>query len=179
MSPYNFIERSERATIKSAYRLKHGMEKLARLKNHLTFLIRCRNNEIIPYGLRVSLPLKSRGSKRIAERTGQALLRQLIRDTRWKRERMTNEVLRYETQLQETLTVEQQQPLREWCSTAASKMDLKAKTRQRGKFERLLTEKQGARLTLDPKKVVKNFSSRTLTSDEEGILALAYQLLKS
>ncbi len=36
MNLYSIIDRSERATVKLVYRLKHDNEKLARLKNHLT-----------------------------------------------------------------------------------------------------------------------------------------------
>ena len=38
MSLYLIIQRSEQATVKNSYRLKHAQEKLARLKNHLTFI---------------------------------------------------------------------------------------------------------------------------------------------
>ena len=39
MSLYNIVQRSDRATIRLSYSLRNGMEKLARIKNHLTLFI--------------------------------------------------------------------------------------------------------------------------------------------
>ena len=58
MNLYDIVQRSERAIIQLSYRLKNGMVKFVRSRNHLTFLIRCRDNGLIPNGLWISLPAK-------------------------------------------------------------------------------------------------------------------------
>ena len=59
----------------------------------------------------------------------------------------------------------------EWCSKAAEKTSQTTKTRQMEKFDKLKSAHNTA--SLDPKKVVKNVSSRTLTEDEERILSFS------
>ena len=60
--------------------------------------------------------------------------------------------------------------IEKWCANAAAEASNKAKTRQKKKFDQLSARHQSS--TLDPKRVVKNISSRTLTQDEERVLAL-------
>ena len=173
MNIYNIIHRSERASIKLAYRLKHGMEKLARLRNHLTFLIRCQNNHLIPKGLRVRIPTKSisfQSSQRIARRTSESLLRQLIRDTRIQKVRMNREIDTYIEQLGEKMTPEQLERIKQWCELAAEEVARVTKTRQIKKYENLRAQKSGPSLEAD--KLVKNLSQRPLTEEEKQVLAL-------
>ena len=71
------------------------MEKIARLRNHLTFLLRCRDNHVIPNGLRVTLPAKLHNRKKseeITRRASEALLRALISVMRTKKVRMGLEI---------------------------------------------------------------------------------------
>ena len=79
MRLYSIIDHSERALASLAYRLKNTKEKLARYKNHLTFLIRCRNNKLVPKGLRISISIESTKAQLIAQRSRQALLRERIK----------------------------------------------------------------------------------------------------
>ena len=79
MRLYSIIDRSEQALASLAYRLKNTKEKLARYKNHLTFLIRCRNNKLVPKGLRISISIESTKAQLIAHRSSQALLRECIK----------------------------------------------------------------------------------------------------
>ena len=173
MSLYQIVQRSERALVRLSYRLKHGMEKLARHSNHLTFLIRCRNNGIIPQGLRISLPAKLHNTRKlndISTKTSGSLLRALISDTRTKKARIKKEIDTLTAMIRNDEDEERRSRIISWCSQAAEKAFAAAKTRQKLKFEKL----RDARHTtpLDPKKVVKNFSSRSLTDDEERVLAL-------
>lgn len=89
MSPYTIISRSERAT---AYKLQHNREKLAIYKNHLTFLVRCQKNGVIPKGLEVRMPITSPGSQRIANRTNKAILKEAIIEVRPKRRRIQQDI---------------------------------------------------------------------------------------
>lgn len=149
------------------------MEKLARSRNHLIFLIRCRENDLIPKGLRVSLPVRLSNktkSREIARRTSESLLRALISEIRMKKARLEREDNTYTTQLQELICEDQLMHVKTWCSEAADKEALKTKTRQMRKFDEL--KRRYTSGALDPKRVVKNVSNRILSEDEEKVLAL-------
>ena len=69
------------------------------------------------------------------------------------------------------ITSDEQWPqIIEWCSKAAEETSLATKTRQKEKYDKLISRRNGP--SLDRKKVVKNVSSRTLTENEEKVLAL-------
>ena len=52
--------------------------KLAKEKNHLTFMCRCRDNDIIPNGLRLKTPVYTKQARRIGEKASRALIRERI-----------------------------------------------------------------------------------------------------
>ena len=54
MSLYDIVPSSERALVQLCYKLSDTKERLARYKNHLTFLIRCWEHGTILKGLRIS-----------------------------------------------------------------------------------------------------------------------------
>ena len=170
MKLYNIIQRSERATATIAYRLKHGMEKRARLRNHLTFLIRCRNHQIIPRGLNIKLPTSIRNTHNIATKASFALLRRLIRNTRSKKVTILKEIDTCSEQLRKVLTETQWQRVREWCETAALKVAEETKAKQINKFNRFYMQKYGR--GVNPDKVVHNASDKALIDDEKQVLAL-------
>jgi len=173
MSLYNIVQRSERAIVQLSYRLKHGMVKFARSRNHLTFLIRCRDHGLIPNGLWVTLPAKldnRKKSREIARRASESLLRALISDIRTKKVRIESAINTCARQLQELTTEEQTARIQKWCSEAAEKASLETRTRQKQKFDRLKEEHEYG--SLDPKRVVKNISNRSLSVNEEKVLAL-------
>ena len=160
----------KRATVKLVYRLKHAQEKQARLKNHLTFLICCRENHITPTGLKVYLPLRSPGVYKIARRTELALLRLLIRDTRHKKAKSEKEINTLSEEIKTLVKTEQWAELETWCSSTTEKIGSDTKAKQTQKFERLQA-KQHSMHQLDQDKIVKNFSHRALTEKEKDVLS--------
>ena len=146
MNLYSIINLSERATMKLAYRLKHALERLARHKNHLTFLLRCKENGITPDGLRVSLPLSSRGTQRIAKRTEAALLCLLIRDIRTKKVRIAGEANTCSEKIRALVDVDKWEMLESWCASAAETSYTETKSQQIQKFSRLLARHETRRL---------------------------------
>ena len=137
-----------------------------------SLLIRCRENGLIPNGLWVSLPDKldnQKKSREIARKASEALLRALISDIRTKRARMESEINIYTLQLRELTCEEQVTSIKRWCSEAAEKTSLETSKRQKVKFKHLRLKKHGNG-TLDPKRVVKNMSSGTLSKDGESWL---------
>ena len=102
MSLYDRVPSSERALVQLCYKLSDMMKRLARYKNHLTFLIRCREDGIIPKGLRITLPVRSPNKWRlalIARETSQALLHLLIQDNRTMKVKLEKEINTYSESL--------------------------------------------------------------------------------
>ena len=153
--------------MKLIYQLKHAHEKLVRLRNHLTFLIRCRENKITPTGLKVTLPLRSPGVHKIARRTELALLR----DVRYKKVMNEKGIADYNEQVRALVGEDKWKQLKTWCSSTTETVHLETKTTQMQKFERLQA-KQHLVPQLDKDKLVKNLSSRNLTEQEKDVLAL-------
>ena len=154
MNLYEIIPRSERATEKLVYRLKHAQDKLARLKNHLTFLIRCRENKITPSGLRVTLPLRSPGVHKIARCTELALLRQLIRDIHYKKAMIEKEIDTFGGEIRTLVDDNKWRQLETWCKSTTEMISLDTKARQMQKFEHLQA-KQHPGPQLNKEKLVK------------------------
>ena len=123
--------------MKIFYWLKHAQEKLAWLKNHLAFLIRCWKNYVIPKDLRVTVQVVSPQARLIARRTSLSLLREVIWETWTKKKRIEKKVSYHAETLQWTVNAEQWKPLDAWCSTATKKVFAEYKTRQILKLERL------------------------------------------
>ena len=100
-----------------------------------------------------------------------ALLCEVIRDTRDKKRRIEKEVDHHAGSLQWTLDPEKWRQLETWCSTSAKRVYADTKARLISKFARLtLLPHQPPRV--DKHRVVRNFSNRTLTEEEEDIMAL-------
>lgn len=168
MSPYTIISRSERAT---AYKLQHNREKLAIYKNHLTFLVRCQKNGVIPKGLEVWMPITSPGSQRIANRTNKAILKEAIIEVRPKRRRIQQDIDQITMCLNNNITYTQWNELDRFCKKRESQVVSTTKERQKRKFGHL-KKKQTSEHTLDRSKTVVNLSQRPLTPSEEDILLL-------
>jgi hypothetical protein len=62
----------------SIRKLEHLKIQLAKTLNHITFLMRCKSQSIIPKGLLVKTPYSSRRSYKIAHRASMAILRDRI-----------------------------------------------------------------------------------------------------
>ena len=148
------------------------MEKQAKLKNHLTFLIKCRDNNIIPKGLRIKLPCQFPGSTGQSIRFSHIILRKLIRAKRCESEHNKEEVKTFTKHLQTKLTPDQSEKLHSWCKEAAETVNRSTKESQRKKLENLIEQRRKRTRNLDRKKLVRNLSNRVLTDNEEQVLML-------
>ena len=170
----SIIDRSERATAKEAYRLKNLEEKLARYGNHLTFLMRCRNHNIVPRGLLVPLPVNTAKAQHIAWRTAKALLRERIKEVRQQKLHLKKQVA---TQIGTPQTLSDDtgtcRRLEQWARWHGNRVHEKVKERQRKKFDNLMQGKRwGQRTNLDKNRLVVNLSSQQLTEAQRDVLAL-------
>ena len=174
MSLTTIIDSCERAKLRTAYRLKHACEKRARNNNHLTFLLRCRKNHLIPNGLQVKLPVQSQKSDRIVQRTSEALCRERIAEARATKVRIERRIDTLRCQLTNSLDEEQWKQLDTLCNCAEQKTFTTTKTRQQQKFQCLQqTHFQSDNMTpRNTAKPVINLSSRTLNPTELQVLAL-------
>ena len=68
-----------RTALRLIRRHERCSRKLARYVNHLTFLIRCVRNHVVPRDLRVRSPVPTKGGHRVAELASLRLLRERIR----------------------------------------------------------------------------------------------------
>ena len=151
--------------------LKNTREKLARYSNHLTFLIRCRNNNIIPKGLRTSISIKSTKAKLIAERSSQTLLRECIKFAR-KTKVMLNRIAA-DTELKLCSMIrdyEQLQKLKHWTEKDVHRIFEETKRSQQAKFNKLLHWRSRPP-ALDKSRLVVNMSKRVLNDDETILLS--------
>ena len=157
------------------YRLRRTEEKLARANNDLTFLIRCRNQGIIPKGLRLYLPLQTTETNALKARTERALVRIAITETRRNRRRLLAQVDGLKHDLQGTTAAADFSFALGLVEQEKTKTDNETKARQIRKFEGLLNEKSNRRRDdecLDSQKVVRNLSTHSLTESERDVLAL-------
>ena len=106
----------------------------------------------------------------IAHRTSLALLRNLIRNNRSKKVQLEKQIGVYSSLLREGTTSTQWSDLQTWCSSAATKVAEATKHKQIEKFDKLYYRKYSR--GVDPRKVVRNLSKGSLSSDEERVLAL-------
>ena len=148
---------------------------MARFRNHLTFLIKCRNKKLIPKGLRVTVPSTTDQGKRIADRTGHALVRERIKYVRKYKLDILSELHYNKVQLSIITSMEVYEKVLQWSNSYASKTFDQVKEKQRKKFACLLRESNcNKKPTPKPtlKNTVINLSSYQLNEDEENILSL-------
>ena len=133
-----------------------------------------------PKGLRITLPVRSPNRRKLAlisTRTSQALLRLLIQDIRTMKKKIEKKIDTYSESLHASTNEAQMSRIMDWCSNRENSANLTTKEKQKRKFERL--QSTNLPQQLDPQKVVKNISSRMISSDEQEVLALALNSVKT
>ena len=139
MKLYSIIDCSEQALASLAYILKNSKEKLAGYRNYLTFLIRCRNNQVIPKCLRVSVSVESTKAKLIAQKSSQALVRERIKFTRKIVITLKRAITEAEQQIFSLIKNNQQiQQLICWSVEDVKRIFRETKQSQQAKFNKLL-----------------------------------------
>ena len=171
MSLYGIIDRCQQDITSPAYRLRHCRERLARHNNHLTFLTRCRNEGVIPNGLKVSLPVKSTKADLIAHKTSKALLRERISEAHRQKLVASHHISELEKELSQMVPEDRWSSLDQHCRAAANCMNKTMKERQMAQFNCIQSRKVNSQHTLDSSKLVVNLSTRQL-SPLEDVLAL-------
>ena len=127
------------------YKLRRTEEKLARANNHLTFLIRCQNQGVIPKGLRVHLPLQSTEVNHLKTRTERTLVRIAITEARRTRRGLLSLVGRLRDYLQRVTTADNFSYALGLVDQEMTKTADEMKAKQMKKFEGLMNSKNGRR----------------------------------
>ena len=150
--------------------LEKAQFKLCREQNSLTFLMRCRDNNIIPKGLKVNVPQSSQRARRICTRASLALVREQIDHHRHQKRVTMDKITHIKSYLQTRLGQVDYQRLENAVSRSSNHYNRQIKQRQTQKFQRLKEEQQPQRRP-PIQGVVVNKSSRVLTSAESELLS--------
>ena len=105
-------------------------EKLSKYNNHLT-LIKCRNADVVPKGLRIKSPVHSTKAKIIAKKSSLLLLRERVSFTRVKKQCLQNDIAKVELSLTTMIDTSTFAKVKQWANTRASVVYEEVKTRQR------------------------------------------------
>ena len=161
--------------LQASRRLQRSTTKQARHVNHLTFLKRCRDTEVIPRGLRLKTPIRSRGAHRILKDASMALVRERIRHLRSQLHQLQKEILSLQSTIKSTLSGEDWDKVERFNRKSYDFAFQTTKSRQTKKFMKLLPSSHTghrSRHQLSHSKTVVNLSKRKLTHDEQEVLSL-------
>lgn len=190
--PTNRIESTDKVThhenqdslriFSLAYRRYEDLtKKLARSRNHLTFLIRSMKHDVIPHGLRVKSNFQSnRKTNLILKSASHKLMKEQIKHTRYKIDLITSDLKATEKDITSFNDMRKDKILNA-IKLTYSRIFKDTKSKQKVKFEKLLEEKRKAQMVdrrtyeeLDVervKKTVINLSSRTFSDEEKQFLS--------
>ena len=135
---------SERPALRLIRRHERCSKKHARYANHLTFLVRCVKNNVIPKDLRIKSPVPTKGARRAAELVAKRFLRERIRLTHRARDINMREVNATASQIRTTLSAEDSCEILTKIKDTAQAIHESCKSRQQCKFLQLMEEKQPA-----------------------------------
>ena len=168
------LQSLEQVAMMLACKLKYLQEKLARYSQCLTFLIRCRNHNLVPKGLQIKLPVKSEKAFCIAWRTSLALVRERIEGARRTKTMLTKDISEISAKLSNTTQPEDFSNILHWVNCHKNKVNKKSKKHLIKKYEYLLNQdtSKTKHFQLNEKKLVVNLSNHNLTEPQNNVLAL-------
>ena len=151
--------------------------RLARFSNHLTFLVRCIKNAVVPKDLRVKPLVPTKGARRAAETASLRFLRERIQLTRRTKRAIQSEVDSTLKGIESTLTITDRSRMIQKIDNRYRREFEKCKARQLAKFQDLaegrstrLSSRRPTESIVDTSKWVLNLSARTLSTAEESLL---------
>ena len=175
-----FIQCPERTTISLAYKFKNLHEKLARHKNHLTFLIHCRNHNVVPQAFCLSMSFVSDKVRRILQRSGKAILRECILRIKESLQKQLDQKTDKIRKL--PLSYYERELILEWAEYYGAKTFNETKRRHISKFQQLTDKRHQQNLhpptysSLKKDCLVINLSKTKLTKEQQAVLELGLNL---
>ena len=161
-------------THSSFKRLDRLTNQRSRLINNLTFLKRCRDNQVVPKGLRIPNKYHTGYTRKILKKAELALVRERIAWTRRQLCGLDERIAILTEELWMTLNEEHYSTAKRMISASSTRTFNKARSTQIAKFTKLKNRsKQEEDLASHPlRRTVINRSARNLTPVEEDVLAL-------
>ena len=139
---YNIDLKYGRTALRLIRRHERCSRKLARYANHLTFLIRCVRNHVVPRDLRVCSPVPTKGGHRVAELASLRLLRERIRLAQRAKGNAMKDSHSTAKSITTTLSPKDASEILENISCNTTRLFNKTRDRQKRKFDNLFIEKQ-------------------------------------
>ncbi|XP_070398607.1 uncharacterized protein [Nothobranchius furzeri] len=173
-TPKMFKEKYGQQGTKDFRRLERLHQKRARLRNHLRFCLRCRDENITPTSLQLKTSIRTKTAQNIIERAQRALLKERIRNVITKQRRVEDELERGHLDLKRNYKLDKQMEelIKGHMMEKQEKEFIKVKERHIKKLNRLINKKKRGEIqgNSTPNSWVCNISQYKLTEAEESIL---------
>uniref|UniRef100_A0A1A8MWI4 Helix-turn-helix domain-containing protein n=1 Tax=Nothobranchius pienaari TaxID=704102 RepID=A0A1A8MWI4_9TELE len=139
-----FKEKYGQQGTKDFRRLERLHQKRARLRNHLRFCLRCRDENITPTSLQLKTPIRTKTAQNIMERAQRALLKERIRNVATKQKQVDNELERRHLDLKRNYKLDKQMEelIKGHMMEKQEKEFIKVKERHIKKLNRLINKKK-------------------------------------
>lgn len=124
-------------TLKIAREYEKKAMKLATYRNHLTFAVKCKVNEVIPKGLRLKCGMKNKKTKEIIQRAERQILREHTRQTKATKDAIQRDVNKLKEDLETSISGESFEKLEGLVRSKENKVFEDVKARQIAKYEKL------------------------------------------
>ena len=152
-------EQYRSCNLKQADKLQKNVITKSRVENHIKFLKKCRDENIVPKGLKVHLPEENRckNVKKMKEKLERTRIINKLKENRTKLAKTIQEIERIKHKLKEVFHTEDYQWLEEVIGISFEKEKKKVKERQQKKFKTLMIERDS----------IKNENKREQEKDQK------------
>ena len=131
------------ATIQAIYKMRNITSKLTRVKNQLTFLSRCKAQDIILKGFRIRLPIQSYNMSTLSKKVSFKLLNESIGQAHKKQSYLWKSKQELQQCLLRMLDQQQHREMETWIMQHEETTYKQCKERHQKKLDRLILECQG------------------------------------
>lgn len=164
------------AAVKTINSINYKINKNIRTSNQLTYLLRCRDNNLVPKGLQLTTPLQSTPAvAKILHQASTRLVKHQIQQLRSQKVHLNTDINASQTQIQNLLDFSTYEKLQSITAVATDNQNQRTRNNLIKKFN-TLKERQQPRLPQSNKrpthsKTVINLSSKLLTEAQTSLLA--------
>ena len=145
--------------------------RIARQKQHIAFNSRCRRYQLTPRSLRVKPLVDTAEGRQIAQRASAQFLAARINENYRTLRKLQHDMRLQGGQLSQELQAQDVTSLETLREFSQEKEKLKAKHRQKSKFDTLLGRRTSRNPPTPPSRWVVNLSSTELTEPQKSVLA--------
>jgi hypothetical protein len=183
----DIIKHLERAQICDIRNYERQRCKLTRVRNHVNFLSKCRDEKLTPRFIQIKNKFKEDKVKRILNTTQSILLNFFLAEARRKMFLLQSKIVKIQAKLFNIVNHDIFEQVEIFISKVTSRVDYKQKTAHRRKWEALLASQAGAAnppaklpvKVVGDKKLVVNLSNIVLTDIQTTLLSKGLGFAKS